>query len=210
MGTFLAASAFRDTTPDALATAVTQVASDFGLSPSVPAEGSAEDQVSLFPPAGGWTVVVWPEEFHLHDIAICAAVTAVTGGTASSVHLYDDDYWTHAVVTGGTVQDVFCSMPSYFDDDPALTTRYAGRPAVVAAALGTDADLVARYLRPAEDADGETAVDGDRFELDNPWVFTDLWARLGISYPDDLDAPAVVLDLGEDWSTTLPDNPTEV
>ena len=208
---FLAVSAFRDLTEEVLARTVVEVAAGLGLSASVlPGGAAGADRAAVFRATGGWCVVVWPGEFSLHDIAACQAVTRLTGGVASSVHVYDGDYWTHAVVAAGSVRDVFCSMPGYFDDDPALSERYAGRPEVVADAFGADRTLVARYLRPAADAEGESALEGDRYTLDDPWVFTDLWARLGISYPQDLGAASVLLDLGEGWSTKFPDNPAEI
>jgi len=209
MGHFLAVSAFRPVTPENLASAIVGVASSFDVAASVVSGGPVEeDQAAVHATVGGWTVVIWPEGFNLHDIAVAAAVTGLIGGVASTVHIYDDDYWTHAVVQDGSVLDVFCSMPTYFDDDPALIERYAGRPQVVADAVAADPELVARYLRLAKDAESEKAFDDDRFTIDDPWVFTDLWTRLGITYPDDSQDAVAIVQLGEGWTVALPENPS--
>lgn len=211
MGVFLAVSAFRRVDPAVLADALVTVAEGFGSSAEVvPAGPAEEDSAAVFAPAGDWTVVVWPDRFNLHDVDTCVALTAALGTTVSTVHVYDDDYWTHAVVADGTVLDLFCSVPDYFDDDPVLAVRYAGRPDLVGEALGVDPALVGRYLQPAEKAGGAQARPGDEFTLDDFWVFTDFWRRMGISYPSDLGAPAVLVDLGDSWSQMFPSGASEL
>ncbi len=209
MGVFLAVSAFRRVDPAVLADALVSVAEGFGSSAEVVPGGPAEEHsAAVFAPAGDWTVLVWPDGFNLHDVDTCVALTAALGTMASTVHVYDDDYWTHAVVANGTVLDLFCSVPDYFDDDPVWAVRYAGRPDVVGEALRVDPALVGQYLQPAKA--GPEARPGDEFALDDFWVFIDFWRRMGISYPSDLGASAVLVDLGDSWSQMFPSGASEL
>ena len=81
-----------------------------------------------------------------------------------------------------------------------LGEQWAGRPDAVAAAFGVDVRRVAPYY----EARRGRAHTQDRYALDDPMVFVDLWARLGIRWPNDGTGPETVLRLGEDWQDKLP------
>jgi len=76
-------------------------------------------------------------------------------------------------------------VPDYFS--PPDAESWAGDPARFSEALGVDPETIARYL-VAVDPDGEEslgkAFEDDEFEIDDYWVFTDMWRRMGITYPD--------------------------
>jgi hypothetical protein len=122
-------------------------------------------------------------------------------------------------------------MPDYFEQEPALAaelrTRWAGNPAVIAAAVNRPVDQIRPYL-VHESGDDELEVDehgayiiptdyeppmafdDDAFPIGSSWVFVDFWRRLGIAYPappkyPDLPAaPAYGLELTPGWKHKLP------
>lgn len=203
MGSFLAVSAFKDVTAERVADAVVSFAAEHDIEAEVLNGGPADEstQAAVFAPKGGWTVVLWPHGFNLHDVDACQRLTQTLGTVASTVHIYDDDYWTHVVLSSGEIVDRFASQPSYFEDVAApVAAAYAGNPAAVAATVGCTADDVAPYLRVTpEDGEETFARDGDEFPLDSPWVFTDLWRAMGIAYPDDVASGVALVDLGDGW-----------
>jgi hypothetical protein len=158
-------------------------------------EGPPDESVDalIFPPANGWTVVFWPPDFSVLDIPLCGAISGELKALASTVHVHDGDYWTHAVLDAGELVDRFASMPEYFTDDPgealALTQAWAGDADRVAGALGTPPENVRPYLVRGEE---------------DSWAFADLWKRVGITYPEDLDGYERILRLGADAMDRLP------
>jgi len=111
-------------------------------------------------------------------------------------------------------------------------TEWKGHSAALAAFLGLPADSFSRYFvhmpidRPAvppapakkslfswfQKREGASstppvtkAYDDDKFDLDNYWVFTDFWQRLGIKYPDPPNVGIIkVLRLDRRFGTKLP------
>jgi hypothetical protein len=195
MGEFLAVSAFRDQPVDALTAAICRSVATHGVACDEIGEGPSEEAVDalVFPPANGWTVVLWPPYFNVHDIPMCAAISRELAALTSTVHVHDGDYWTHVVYDAGELVDRFASLPEYFTDDPgealALTEAWAGDADRVAGALGTSPESVRPYL-----------VHG----LDDFWMFADLWKQVGIAYPEDLDGYERILRLGADFKDRLP------
>lgn len=164
----------------------------------------------IFPPTNGWTVVLWPQYFNVHDIPLCAAVSRELATLASTVHVHDGDYWTHVLFDRGALVDRFASMPGYFAEDPgdvtALAESWAGDADRVGAALGKAPEDIRPYLvqiEPGAEAPG-MAFDDDEFGLDDYWVFTDMWKRIGITYPDGVGNHERVLRLGTDFMDRLP------
>jgi hypothetical protein len=195
MGEFLAVSAFRDQPVDALAAAICRCVSAHGVACDEIREGPPDESVDalIFAPANGWTVVFWPPDCSVLDIPLCEAISAELTALASTVHVHDGDYWTHAILDAGQLVDRFASMPEYFTDDPgealALTQAWAGDANRVAAALGTAPENVRPYLVPGEE---------------DFWVFADLWKRVGIAYPEDLDDYERIVRLGAGFMDRLP------
>lgn len=212
MGEFLAVSAFRDRPVEDLAPAVSHYVRGHGVACDLIQDGSHEEAVDalIFPPTNGWTVVLWPPYFNIHDITLCAAVSRELATLASTVHIYDGDYWTHVLFDRGDLVDRFASMPGYFTEDPgevaALAESWAGDADRLGAALGKAAEDIRPYLVHI-DPEGEEpgmAFEDDEFGLDDYWVFTDLWKRIGVTYPDDVGNYERVLRLGKDFMDRLP------
>ncbi|HEX6686528.1 MAG TPA: hypothetical protein VF062_27400 [Candidatus Limnocylindrales bacterium] len=216
MGEFVTASAFRSGDLDA----VRDAALGFFTAHSCPADPAADaapvtgDDVLFFAPAEGWTVVLWPPYFT--ELAAVEHTSQRLGILAATTRIYDGDYWSHALVHGGTVLDLFATMPGYFTDDAAeiarLRTKYAGRPEILAEAAGRPVEQLAPYLVHVDLGDdmGGKAFPDDEFELDDPWVFVDFWRRLGPVYPHDPSAYAARLRLAPGWLGKLPTGDPEL
>ncbi|ANZ36158.1 hypothetical protein BBK82_08855 [Lentzea guizhouensis] len=99
----------------------------------------------IFPPANGWTVVVWPTYFT--EVAAAEHMSRHLGVLASTARIYVGDYWARSLLHDGVVLDRFASMPTYFTDDAdevaRLSSEYADRPEVIAAATGVPVDRIA-------------------------------------------------------------------
>jgi hypothetical protein len=210
VGNFLAVTAFRGLTAETVADAVAAYCRTYGLSSSVLGTnpGAGSQRAGVFAPVNGWTTVLWPPYFNIHDIDAATALSASTNTLISTMHVYDDEYWVHVLVRDGMVLDRFASRPDYFDPTPEererLRDKFAGNADVTAAAVGVQADALRPYFRhlSGEAATGRAFTD-DEFDLDDTWVLADVWRRMGIEYPDPA-AVAVTVDLGVGWQSTLP------
>ena len=91
---------------------------------------------SVFAPLNGWTVILWPEYFNVHDFVTCQHLSQQLKTVVCTAHVYDDDYWAHALFDSGEWVDRFCSVPDYFaendSDAQRLTHEYKGNPSVFA------------------------------------------------------------------------------
>lgn len=74
---------------------------------------------------------------------------------------------------------------------------------MVADALGVTADIVAPYYAQPTEVVLGAIRGGERFSVDDPWVFVDLWSRLGIPYPVS-SPPAVRVRFDPGWEAKLP------
>lgn len=208
MGLFLAASAFRDSDVDPVTMALERFLADHDWSSDD--EARPADEVCLFAPVDGWTVVLWPPYFNGHDAVAARHISHTLGTLASTVHIYDGDYWVHRLFRAGEELDRSASTPAYwaeFDEDASrLRAAWTGDAAVVANAVGRAPEGVEPYLTPLTDADEPPgkAFEDDEFELDDPWVLVDFWRRLGIAYPADSTASAHRLSLQPGWLKQLP------
>ena len=212
MGHFLAVSAFRDQNVQSVCDAIIAYANRFDCTCEAVTGDPDESRDALtFTPVNGWTAVLWPSYFNIHDIELCRDVSAALSGVVSTVHLYDGDYWAHAVMDAGVVRDVFASMPYYFAESPEhaarLTSQWSGNPQIVADVLGTSPETVAPYFihLPSDGASlDRKAFPDDEFPLDDIWVFTDLWRRLGIQYPDPPTTFDTILRFNRSFGRKLP------
>jgi len=227
VGEFVAVSAFRTDDADRVLAAAGRFFST-NMWPAVRVEGAQEvtdDDVLVFAPVNGWTVVVWPGYFT--ELAAAEFISRDLSVLTSTVRIHDGDYWSHSLLRNGVMLDRFATMPDYFTDDPAeiarLTAKYAGRPAAIAEAVGCPVDQVAPYLMQVDLEDGEDeegyyveepelgrAFPDDEFELDSPWVFVDFWRRLGPRYPANLSAYRGRLRLAAGWLDKLPGGDAEL
>ena len=226
MGEFINGVAVREADAARVAEALVAYARAHGVDTATVGDPEWGD-VTMSATANGWTVLGWPDDAFGRERSAARALSASLGTVASTVSIYDGDYWTHVLFDRGKEVDRFASMPDYFaeDEDEAeqLKREYAGNPAAVAAAIGLDVAQVAPYLaiRPDED-DFEDAypVSGrgrafpdDESDLDDAWVFVDFWRRIGIPYQGGGVGAAYGVDMGPDatWPERLPqDNECEL
>lgn len=211
MGDFFAASAFRDAPVPAVAAAITRYAEAHEVACTAqsghPANESSD--VMLYEPEGGWTVVIWPVYFNIHDVPACAAVSKELRCRAVTVNVYDGDFWSFEFFEAGNLIDRAAPRADYFaeDDDGAATLReqWRGDPEQVAATFGVPVDPLRPYYAYLghEDTPGKAHPD-DQFSREDFWVFVDLWRRLGITYPVDPEAFVARLRLAKVFGRKLP------
>ncbi len=162
-------------------------------------------EARVFPPKQGWTVVIWPGYFNAHDIATARALSSSLATLVVTTHEFEDAYWTLAVFDDGLPIVRFASQPGYFASSPSEARRsarkWSGPPGRLARKFRIPIEVVTPYLVP--NASGK-AFRSDDFPRDNFWVFTDLWRRLGIWYPLNVDGYRSVLRVGSDFLDRLP------
>jgi hypothetical protein len=114
-------------------------------------------------------------------------------------------YWTLVVFDDGRRVVRFASQPSYFSQSPGetrhLAQKWSGPPVALARTFQLPVASIKPYL--VHNATGK-AFPGDEFPRENFWVFTDLWQRLGIEYPLDINGYTHVLRVGKDFLDKLP------
>lgn len=121
MSHFLAVSAFRNLTPEDLAGHLLGYADEFGMACEEYLDGEDPDpahDASVFAPQDGWTVIVWPSRFVVHDIPACRSLSRAAVTQASTIHIVDDAYWAHVFFDRGRTVDQFCSNPDRTESDP--------------------------------------------------------------------------------------------
>ena len=185
----------------------------------------------------GWVVVLWPNYFNVHDFPLCQSLSSRKQWVVATVHVYDGDYWEHLFLNHGEVLHKFSSWPDYHIAKKAeaerAKTEWKGDPTALAEFLAIPVESISRYmvhmpLTPPQPAKKKSffslfgkkpdlppapvqatkAYDDDHFDLEDFWVFTDFWLKLGIRYPDPPDAGVVrVLRLDERFGDLLPPGP---
>lgn len=224
MGHFLAVTAFQTDSVDAVTAAISNYVKSRDVSieilPST-AEVDETTDATVYLPKGGWCIVLWPTYFNIHDFSFVREITGIeptTGSsattslsqsfaTASTIHVYDGDFWEHLFCANKEELHLFCSVPDYWgDEDEGAQTEYKIDPAKMCNYLNINSAKISPYLVNAGQLEGEEkAFEQDEFELGDFWVFTDFWRQLGITYPDPPDANvAAVLRLSSDFSSKLP------
>jgi hypothetical protein len=212
MGHFLAVTAFRtESIP-----AVVQTISDFmrthevthEVLTTVPSPNDRTD-AQIFAPADGWTVVLWPPYFNIHDFSLVRGIASSFTELISTIHVYDGDYWEHLAVLGARELHTFCSRPTYWEDEPSELERiaqYNPAPDDLAQAANVPIAALQPYLVDADSvSEEEKANEDDEFPLSDIWVFTDFWRRLGIRYPDVSTDPVTVIRLSRGFAERLPE-----
>lgn len=200
MSVFFAVSAFRDLPPARVVPEVVRYIESHGVScRRLTTRGPVDHETDalVFEPVNSWTVVKWPANFNehderlnVHDVRLCAEVTRSTGSLAATVNIHDGDFWSFELIKAGALVDQFAPWSDYFATDAASAAAarslWKGNPTVAAGELGVPPSLLQPYYRYARavDAPGKAYAD-DEWSLDNFWVFTDLWRRIGITYPEE-------------------------
>ena len=217
MGLFLAVSAFRNQPVQSLAEAAAFYAATHGVEcrpvdrHESHGEFESRNDAFIFSPVDDWTIALWPGYFNIHDVELCRHLSRKLRTVASTVHVYDGDYWAHSLLDNGHLADRFASVPDYFAegevDKTNMRALWAGHADAISAVLGTPVESIAPYLVPQSpeiESRPVRAFEDDRFELADLWVFTDFWRRLGIQYPDDVTTFAARLRFGDDYREKLP------
>ena len=206
MGEFVVISAFRDADISRTATAAELFCARHGVravDPPLRASSTTPTRAaSVMVWGGDWTVIHWPMTFP-HMVATLE-MSETLGCVAVATDIYDGDFWRQAILHKGTVVDRFCSDLNYFGrgERQRLGGRWDGDPNVVAEALGLDPKVVQLYYRQPARFLQPRRLPGDEFNAADPWIFTDLWRRIGISYPS---VPAdLQLELPDNFADNLP------
>lgn len=208
MGHFLAVTAFQTDSPDQVADACLKYIRSHGvqaelLDPSAPYIERTDAQV--FQPDNGWCRILWPPYFNLHDFTLVRDVCSVTGWAASTIHVYDSDYWDHLFRIGREDLHLYCSCPHYWqgesDEEVQRKLSYDSNPDKMCKALNLDVSTITPYLVDTAKIDNSVkAFEDDQFELSDYWVLADFWKRMGINYPDPGEAKvAALLRLSDDF-----------
>jgi hypothetical protein len=216
MGQFIAASAFKNVLPENLSREIVDYAKKFDVACELAEDDSPTEEnwdILIYKPQNGWTVVLWPTYFGVHDFGICREISEKLGILVSSVHVYDGDYWSHGLFENGKILDLFCSRPTYFEehrkDFERLKKKWQGKDEIIAGSFGVQRGLIAPYLKDIDllkvNELGKV-FPNDQFELSDFWVFVDFWQKAGIIYPDypENSAYEIRLRLAEDFGDKLP------
>lgn len=208
MGSFLAVTAVHDQ-PQVVAAAVEAFLAEH-QAVSDTSDDFVNDTVGIYSSGDAWSVVQWPAFFNMYDEPAAEHISKSRGCLVSSVHTFDDDYWTHQLFDRGEQVDVFCTRPTYHlaegADETPLRRAFAGRPDLVAEAFGIEDAKVAPYLKHLDVAKPPSGkvFDGDEHEFGDLWAFTDLWRQAGIRYPGETDEPVKRIRLAIGWQGLLP------
>jgi hypothetical protein len=210
MGYFLALTAIRDAPPPRVADAIRASVERHGVR-LTPAEGDTNDARDLHAyEAGAWTIVLWPEYFNIHDLPLAEILSRDLSTIVSTVHVYDDEYWTHGLFQDGRLVDRFASRPRFFADEPEAPqvdpSEWGGDAEAIARTLGIAPDPIAGYL---VHLDGPAARTGrvnadDAAPIEEFWVFVDFWRALGIDYPADMSSMVASWRLSPGFNSRLP------
>jgi hypothetical protein len=225
MGYFLAVSAIRNSSVADVTNAIVEFTSRHDVRSSIlestQVEYTPSSDTLIFDPANEWTVVLWPEYFNIHDFAASLEMSRRLQTIMCSAHSYDGDYWAHGLFERGAWPDKFCSIPDYFAENDAdaerLAAEWRGDPAAFASRFQVSEAMIAPYFaqfraRPLDSniqppqfdlPTGKIAPDDD-FEIENIWVFTDFWRKLGIEYPQDVSKSSSCIRLGRNFMRRLP------
>jgi hypothetical protein len=220
MGYFLAVSAFRDVEPQRMVEQIIDWARSSRVGARVVKAGllgigrppAFDDKVDtcVFSPVNGWTVVLWPDYFNIHDVPACQQLSRSLHSVVSTIHVYDSDYWAHTLLRDGEVLDRFASVPGYFVEDlqnlAGMAEAWKGNPEVIGSTLGVAANTIAPYLVHLT-RDGSVmgkVREGDEFEIGSFWVFVDFWRRVGIQYPADLERYELRVRFDKEFAKRLP------
>ena len=214
MGHFLAVTAFHSDSVADVSAALSDYLASHGVAVEMISSAAAPDSgrdAQIYEPINGWTVVLWPAYFNLHDFPFARSIATARNWLVSTVHVYDDEYWEHLAHNGATELHAICSRPNFWKDESPYdferTARYDSSPERLAAAVGASTATIQPYLA---DADSLAAFDSkahpdDQFPISDFWVFTDFWRRIGISYPTPPQNLATILRLGRNFARKLPD-----
>lgn len=201
MGLFLSMTAVRSSDAATVAEAIAAFAALHDVPAElVPVEADMQRKVALVvPPVNGWTVINWPP-FSNFLLTVSRWLSGELNTVASAVDVFEGDDWSHIAISGGEIRDRYSTTPRN-RVPPGTTSREAnrlwgGNPRIVGETFGVDPDPIASYFaginirllkalwRHARPSYSGKVWPDDDSPLWDVWVFTDLWRRLGITYPE--------------------------
>lgn len=212
MGLFLAVTAFQTADVDLVSSSIVEYSKKHGVDAAIldgVIEPNEKRHALIYGPVNGWTLVLWPAYFNVHDAPIAKAIAENSNVIVSTINIYDGDYWCHGLYSSKEQIDSFCSNPNYWADNEETATesksQLQGSPEKVAAIFGINPDRIKGYYTHLDfGSDSGKVNDADEFELSNIWVFVDFWHAIGISYPENVSNFNVVVDLTTRFSNRLP------
>ena len=211
MGHFLAVTAYQNTQPDLLLNTLSAYCSEVSVGCSESKVPQDSKDGLIYPPQNGWTVFLWPSYYNVVDLQSAQTMSGKLRTLVSSIHVYDDDYWTHGLFQNGENIDLFCSHPEYhgtgFFENRRLAKLWSGSSEKIAAACGIPPERIAGYLRNNRKlgSKADTRVHAeDQFDLSNFWVFVDFWKKLGINYPVDMTGFVKAVRFSRDANFKMP------
>jgi len=186
-----------------------------GVSSKIVEPGYTEDDshdCQIFENQKDWTIILWPEFFNIHDQPLARRLAGERGWFVSTISVYDGDYWMHLCCKGAQELHRFCSWPTYWAGEDEATVAEALNfdiePSRLAVEVGVESSMIQPYLvdvEPLMRAEPVKAHEDDEFPLQNMWVFTDFWRRMGVIYPDlSKIRPVRTLRLAPGFSSRLP------
>lgn len=207
MGMFLAITAFRESDQSKVFNSIRSYFEKAGVPIADVTNGAKVQERTdalVYDQTPGWTVVLWPPYFNIHDFPLTKFVAADLGIMVSALHIYDGDYWEHLFQNGAESLHYFSSRPGYWEEEGQELPAYEPNPGRMCHALSVEAKNVEGYLVDVDAVEpGTLAYEGDQFEIDDIWVMADFWNKLGIIYPEVEDYRAV-WRLDQSFSTKLP------
>ena len=213
MGYFFAVTAFKMDSVAEVTRTVTNYMNSHSVScESIPVHSELNHRrdAQIYAPVAGWTVILWPEHFSLHDFPLTRTLAASHRWLISTVHVYDSEYWEHLCCSGDAELHAFCSRPGFWKeespDDFRRISGYKTEPSRLASSLGISPQIIQPYI---VDVDSLPTPEvkahlSDGFALGDFWVFVDFWRHLGIIYPTPPQNLAAVLRLGLNVGKNLP------
>ena len=158
-------------------------------------------------PGTGWATLVPHYVVPAEKLAI--ELTRRLDTVSSAVTIYEDVLWMHHLVEHGEELDRFVNLPGYFGPGE-FDDSWTGDASLVARTVGTDPAELAPYFRQVSLPRARSrwrrppkAHAEDEYDLLTGWVVTELWRRMGISWPDPAAASTIRVPLGEAGTDAL-------
>ena len=213
MGHFFAVTAFKTENEKLVSDAIVEYSTAYDVKARAldkVNEPNEKSHAILFPQANGWCVVIWPRYFNIHDVPLAKTISEKYSLLVSTVNVYDGDYWCHYLFNAGEEIDAYCSIPNYWAESESESedsiNKFKGNPELVAQYMGIEkTNIEGYYQHLLEDKEYGKVYSEDESELDDFWVFTDFWNKLGIEYPADIMSFNSVVDLTKKFDSKFPE-----
>lgn len=161
----------------------------------------------LYPEKYGWTFVSWGtiDGDIIDDCTkISRSISKILKIQVSNVRICQSSYWTHHFFNDGKLIDQYCSIPhNLFGEDEEqlelneLIEMYKGSADKLAEICEIKVDSIDRYYQHIIDFEKNygKAYPDDECHVGEEWAFLDLWKKLGIEYPEDVESYLYEIDV---------------